>query len=275
MTDPTDLDAVFGPLRGAATADELVGRAEAVDAMTHVLVESNDRMSIMKVSRRTRVATLIAVGVIGFGGVAAAGPGGFIGNDDADIADVDTVTTEAEQPVTTEAEQAVTTEAAPTTATEVPTPPEAEAVSEPEEAQNPTESTEQAAGSEFALVDDPATVFDETMCLPGNHGATVSAVARGELVIDGIDVTDAAHSSCGKTHGAEESDDDGDVGDSETTVLEEESATEESPAEETSEAPGESAEHGNSTARGNSAEHGTSTSHGAGQGNGKNKHKDD
>ncbi len=47
-------------------------------------------------------------------------------------------------------------------------------------------------------MDDPATTFNETMCLEGNHGKTVSAVARGELVIADIGVVDAAHSSCGK-----------------------------------------------------------------------------
>ena len=56
----------------------------------------------------------------------------------------------------------------------------------------------------FPLVDDPATTFDETMCLEGNHGKTVSAVARGELVIAGIDVVDAAHSNCGKDAAVEE-----------------------------------------------------------------------
>ncbi|HSM67990.1 MAG TPA: hypothetical protein VK860_16905, partial [Ilumatobacteraceae bacterium] len=62
------------------------------------------------------------------------------------------------------------------------------------------------------LLDDPATpFFDESQCLPGNHGKTVSAVARGEFTyyardekgqkigdpID-VEVRDAARSSCGK-----------------------------------------------------------------------------
>jgi hypothetical protein len=46
--------------------------------------------------------------------------------------------------------------------------------------------------------DDPLTAFDEKTCLPGNHGKTVSAVARGEFP-EGVSVVDAAQSSCGKT----------------------------------------------------------------------------
>ena len=47
-------------------------------------------------SRRVRVGVLIATGIIGFGGVAAAGPGGVFDNGDAsdEVATTTTTTTE-------------------------------------------------------------------------------------------------------------------------------------------------------------------------------------
>ncbi len=75
MSDFEDLDDVFGALRSPATPSELSGETGMVDLMA-----SHHRAtkgSTMFTSRRSRVAVLIAAGVIGFGGVAAAGPGGF------------------------------------------------------------------------------------------------------------------------------------------------------------------------------------------------------
>ena len=50
------------------------------------------------------------------------------------------------------------------------------------------------------LVDDPATEFDETQCAEGNHGATVSSIAKETPPGPGHgdEVSIAAHSSCGK-----------------------------------------------------------------------------
>ena len=51
-----------------------------------------------------------------------------------------------------------------------------------------------------ALVDDPTTDFDETQCAEGNHGATVSSIAKETPPgpEHGDVVSEAAHSSCGK-----------------------------------------------------------------------------
>ena len=50
------------------------------------------------------------------------------------------------------------------------------------------------------LVDDPTTEFDETQCAEGNHGATVSSIAKETPPGPGHgdEVSIAAHSSCGK-----------------------------------------------------------------------------
>ena len=143
-------------------------------------------------SRRVRVGVLIATGIIGFGGVAAAGPGGVFDNGEASDEVATTTTTTSEVPgSTTTVAATTTTVAATTTTTAAPETTSTTALPIVEEVPVP-------------LVDDPETTFDETMCLEGNHGKTVSAVARGELVIPDIDVVDAAHSSCGKDAAEEE-----------------------------------------------------------------------
>lgn len=149
-------------------------------------------------TRRARVGVLIATGIIGFGGVAAAGPGGvFDSGDETDEVATTTTTTEAipESATTVAVSVEVTTTVAETLPEQVTT-----TVATPEEA--PAGVAEvlsvEREGEAVLGTDDPDTLFDETNCLEGNHGKTVSAVARGELVIPGSDVGDAAHSSCGK-----------------------------------------------------------------------------
>ena len=91
MSDFEDLDDVFGALRSPATPSELSGETGMVDLMA-----SHHRAtkgSTMFTSRRSRVAVLIAAGVIGFGGVAAAGPGGFDLLDSEPVVDTTTTST--------------------------------------------------------------------------------------------------------------------------------------------------------------------------------------
>ncbi len=70
MSDFDDLDDLIGPLRGSATPAELASESEMVELMA--TTHRHAKGTIMFSSRRARVATLIAAGVIGFGGVAAA-----------------------------------------------------------------------------------------------------------------------------------------------------------------------------------------------------------
>ena len=77
MNDFDDLDDLFGPLRSAATDAELAGETSHVDAMARH--HRRQKGHTMFTSRRARVATFVAAGVIGFGGVAAAGHGGPLG----------------------------------------------------------------------------------------------------------------------------------------------------------------------------------------------------
>ena len=90
MSDFEDLDDVFGALRSPATPSELSGETGMVDLMASHHRASKG--STMFTSRRSRVAVLIAAGVIGFGGVAAAGPGGF------DLLDSEPVVTTTTEP---------------------------------------------------------------------------------------------------------------------------------------------------------------------------------
>ena len=75
MSDFDDLDSLLGPLREPATPAELASERAMIDLMT--TSHRHAKGTIMFSSRRARVATLIAAGVIGFGGVAAAGGGGL------------------------------------------------------------------------------------------------------------------------------------------------------------------------------------------------------
>ena len=76
-----DPDDVVDALRAPATTAELADQSAVVELMANACLATAQpparRTSMTSLSRRTRVATMIAAGVIGFGGVAAAGPGGL------------------------------------------------------------------------------------------------------------------------------------------------------------------------------------------------------
>ena len=71
MSDFHDPDEIIDVLRGPATAAELSGEAETIALMAQAH-NAGGRRPMHSTSRRARVATLIAAGIIGFGGVAAA-----------------------------------------------------------------------------------------------------------------------------------------------------------------------------------------------------------
>ena len=108
------------------------------------------------------------------------------------------------------------------------------------------------------LVDDPETEFDETQCAEGNHGATVSSIAKETPPGPGHgdEVSEAAHSSCGRNADDDTTDDTiADDGTDTTTVT----ATDD-------DSPGNSAGHGNSNGHGSG--NGNSGGNGNGRGNG-------
>jgi hypothetical protein len=191
MNDFDDLDDLFGQLRSAATDAELAGERSQVDAMARH--HRRQKGHAMITSRRARVAAFVAAGVIGFGGVAAAGPGGPF----ALTASDDTTTTSTSEAPTTTAEVTTTTSEAPTTTAEVTT----------TTVELPTDDDALASRSVIAEVSDADdadtdpdrdTEFDESTCLDGNHGKTVSAVARNESPFEEVEQRVAAQSSCGK-----------------------------------------------------------------------------
>lgn len=197
--DLSDLDEVFGPLRSAATPAELSQERAVVERM--VKVRRTTEGKHMFTSRRARVATLVAAGVLGFGGMAAASPS-LLGDQPVDpepvvqpepvVEDDVVVEDQTVEPEPVQPEVVEPVELAPVD--EVESTPEANEV----EVIAPSAVEPKQERFDVPLVDDPSTAFIETDCLPGNHGATVSAVARGEFP-DGVSVRDAAHSSCGKT----------------------------------------------------------------------------
>ncbi len=217
MSDFHDPDDIVDVLRGPATADELSGEAEIVDLMANAHLAARGT-SMHSISRRARLATLIAIGVIGFGGVAAAGSGGFdLSSPDPDGSDVTKIDGESEHQVEEselpEAEEILQDEPAVEEAVgaddevEIEEAPETPEVAEVEEAAEPV----------YGDLEDPNddTTFNEAYCVTDdegnelNHGKTVSAVAKGEAPFENVEVRDAAHSDCGKKRNAdvEESDD--------------------------------------------------------------------
>jgi type IV secretory pathway VirB10-like protein len=205
MSNSDDLDDVFGPLRSTATRAEIANEASAVDAMAHAHNASKGRITMLN-SRKARVATLIAAGIIGFGGIAAAGPGGFQSLEvPEDPVETTIATTVPDEPENKE----------PETTTETTGVPESSAVATtedpPEEPADVKAAKVPEAPVEPAEEDpDRATVFNESTCLDGNHGKSVSAAARDDEEFEGqnadesdVEVRDVAHSSCGKQSDAE------------------------------------------------------------------------
>lgn len=233
VSDP--IDQLSSALRQPGTADELADEALAVDAIASAMTTTNGSTMPLQIAqragRKARVASFIAAGIIGFGGVAAAGPAvvdlvddnenDAVETNDApapDMPDLDgavvvvsdvpstdvpntevpttEVSEEPDAPVTTSEPEAPTTDV--TTTTEV--------------AQDDDESDDDAGET---VVDNPDTAFDETECAEGNHGKTVSSVARSEGR-SAEDVRDAAQSDCGKKDKTDDdSDDDADEDDAE------------------------------------------------------------
>jgi type IV secretory pathway VirB10-like protein len=215
MSNTDDLDDVFGPLRSSATTPELANEAITVDAMTHAHNASKGRITMLN-SRKARVATLIAAGIIGFGGVAAAGPGGF---QSLELPDEDPVETTIATTVPDEPEEIEEPEVPEADEEPAPPAPEEAIVFVEEDPPPPPDDDEESLEPEEAQADsdvleeqDDAVAFVEKHCVEvdgveGNHGKTVSAVAHGDDPFADADVEvevrDAAHSNCGKKSDAD------------------------------------------------------------------------
>lgn len=213
-----DIQRLIETLSQAGTSAELDAESLAVDAIASAMTTNGTPM-ISKYSKRARVASFITAGVIGFGGVAAAGPAVLDQISPSD--DTEEVVVDDSVPETTEVEVTETTEVEDTTpsTTEVE---EDEDVTETSVADDDDVDDESDADDDgedvdavdvsTPKVDDPTTAFNEEECADGNHGKTVSSVARTEGR-SSDDVRDAAHSKCGKDKPADHDDDDADDGD--------------------------------------------------------------
>ena len=120
------------------------------------------------------------------------------------------------------------------------------------------------------LVDDPDTEFDETLCAEGNHGRTVSSVAQATEPGPGHGavVSEAAHSSCGKT-GDDEADDEADDDADEVTTAtaatdDDDDATEDEASDDATEHESKGASHGTAATGGHGPNGGNGKSNGKG-----------
>ena len=187
--DLADLDDVFGPLRSVARPAELSQESATVDLMVNAHRTSEGKH--MLTSRRARIATLVATGVLGFGGMAAASP--KLGGNDPEV----------EKAIVVQQDESSDTDEE-SVAPEPVTEPVAEPVVEP---------VVDVPAQVLPAEDDPDTDsgLPEFPCVEGNHGKTVSAVARGDYDLgespESVSVTDAAHSSCGKNEPKVDGDD--------------------------------------------------------------------
>jgi hypothetical protein len=208
------LDELLRALAGTARPDELTGEDQVVTAMRARLVPepvtptSKETTMHASPTRRARIGTIAAAAVIALGGVAAAAPPDWVpGRSGPSFLDQlpegappefeapPMAPAVADEPESTTTVVATTTTAVPTTSTTM----------------APTLVPETST----TLVDDPDTEFDETQCAEGNHGRTVSSVAISvEPGPDhGAAVSEAAHSSCGKTPKADDESDESDEAD--------------------------------------------------------------
>ncbi len=190
MTQPptpnSPLDGLLSALRSAATTDELSGEATAVQAMAFEIADSPRGTFVMKsTARARRIVSMTAIGVLGFAGVAAAGRGVFVPDNRPTI---DT-TPETTAPVDTVSETTMVDDSA------------ADTTMVNDTAADTTMVEDIAADT--TLVDVSTSIDSEATeveCAEGNHGKTVSSVAREtEPGPDhGATVSEAARSDCGK-----------------------------------------------------------------------------
>ena len=254
-------------------------------------------------SRSARIAALVAAGVLGFGGMAAAGSPSAeefleaaLEDATGEIQEIEEIEESTDESEATQDDAEESTEVA-EESTEVAEQTEEteeteESTDEPEESTEEIEETAEAevlgvtevlaeeSGSGPELSDpDESTEFNESYCVPGNHGKTVSAVARGVFDPDDaypgdVTVKMAAQSSCGKLDALPD-----EIPVEEPAI--EEPAVEESEvevpvveepaqAEERTERPGKRADgQGNGNGKSNGNGNGKSNGNGNGNGNGK------
>jgi hypothetical protein len=175
-TPNSPLDGLLNVLRSAATPDELSGEATAVQAMASAIADPPRGTFVMKsTARARRVVGLTTIGVLGFAGVAAAGRGVFVPDYRP------TIETPGSKPKDDDETTLVATTLVGTTLVGT--------------------TLVGTTLVETTLVE--TTLAVEVECAEGNHGKTVSSVAKETEPGPGHGeaVSAAAQSDCGKTEG--------------------------------------------------------------------------
>ncbi len=215
-----DIQRLVESLRSPGLESELRGESFAVDAIASTMTAKDFSMN-NRLPRKARVASFIAAGIIGFGGVAAAGPAVMDQIDGTPDEPAPLVETDGSVPEETEESSTPTTiesidddidddEQHDADEDERPDADENDAdENDVDENDTDEDEAEEEADEEIddpVVVDDPDTAFDETECVEGSHGKTVSSVARSDGRTS-QDVVDAAQSSCGKPADHDQPDD--------------------------------------------------------------------
>ena len=224
-----DIQRLVESLNRPGQPAELGSESHAVDALASALTVKDTKMT-PRLTRKARVASFVAAGIIGFGGVAAAGP-----------AVMDQIDGTPESPVATD---------------------------EPVTTDEPV-MTDASADAEEIDLDDPDTDFDENECADGNHGKTVSSVARSDGRTS-QDVVDAAQSSCGKDK-SDDGDDDADADDSDHDADSDDAdSDDDADADEPVDTSSNGNNGGGNNGGGNGGGNGNGNGNGGGNGNGNN-----
>jgi hypothetical protein len=239
--DQPEFEKVIAALRSGANPAELAGEDAALEAMASAFASTPAVIRSFGSARSLRVVAVVAASLIGMGGIAAAGAATLRPTrDTGEISTADTTTPDTADSTTPgNVVKATTIQAAADTTIPVTT--VSDLLAEP-------------------LVDDPTTDFDETQCAEGNHGATVSSIAKETPPGPGHgdEVSIAAHSSCGKNADDDTTDD---------TIADDDTTDDTTVAATDDDSPGNSAGHGNSNGHGSG--NGNSGGNGNGRGNGK------
>jgi hypothetical protein len=206
MSPFDDLDSALEILRGPATETELAAEEQVVGLMAanHRPGSGPKRSG----GRRSHVAAILAAGVIGVGGVAAAGPGGLgiIGSSHGSspgVVDEGSVPATVPDPAVTTIDTGPATERG-AVADESPSLRATDGASgrSDDSGADASRGDDQGEDDEVAVYGalpdpDPSTAFNEAYCVEGSLGRTVSAVALGRPPFEDVSVHDAAQSSCG------------------------------------------------------------------------------
>ncbi len=234
MTADRDLQRLVEALRSPARPDELSGATGVLNAMVSAHTNPKGPSRMFRISATAKTALFASIGVVSLAGVAAATgaidlPLVHVSSHSNTVADATVATTDSSttEPITVAAATGDVT-----VTSNAPEPTDASTTTTTEAETDDTSATTGADTATGAAADSNGVV-----CVDGNHGATVSGVAKSDhksgdqhsAVNHGDAVSAAAHSGCGKNND-DTTDATNDAGDDSSTTATTEGETESSDA---------------------------------------------